>query len=579
MNAPSPNGNANSNSINSNNILERNIERTIDRNQQGKPLSPNYSNGNSNNNLLNQLPNNLQNNLHQPASPSNVQTSSSDQQQIFILCSLLATSLFFLLLLILFILFKQRKRHFKNKNKATILQLDKLGSDEHQQMLLLMQQQNSTQVSSSLNRTNAPTQILISGNNRGYLQQPPPLPLTNHQTELARNNNEKMHLIARLQNQTGTMIDHLLVRNSNNDNFQQQSSNNKRISPFSTINNNNFPVLQTTNTISNSNVSNSLTSASVNSNPSHNSDDDHQFNNNNIPSSNHHTPKYNRTNHLNSLIDTSKASPMFTNKLNLNLNGKFSTNKYLVNQTQCTRGPEPNYAYNLEEPDYAEPILQSLESSNGELEKFASANNNRECKQSINSQSNSSNRSPSDSDNYDNYDQFEYDQYYEQYENGNYSFKNGNEYKKNEQLQFKEYIETDNLLAGEEQNDGYDSVEQTAILHSNHTRPPLPKTLPPSSFTAILNQRSPSNFTNSTSKFPHHLNLNSTDAFNNLNNAIQSNSKRKNYFKGTNTQTSLLSNNAFRNSNRKMAFITKSNTNLTSNSSTTNSINKSIEVS
>lgn len=570
----------NANSINSNNVLDR------------YPL-PNLPY--SNNKLLNQLPNqppNLPNNL--PTSPSTV-PQSSDQQQIFVLCSLLATSLFFLLLLILFILFKQRRRHFKNKNKATILQLDKLGSDEQQQMLLLMQQNySSQQVSSSLTRSNPPAQILISGNNRGYLQQPAPMANQQaNQTDLGRS--DKMHLITRL-NPGGTMIDHLLVRNADN-NLQQSSA--KRTSPFGTINGN-LPVLPVANAVSNSNVSSSLTTASVNSNPSHNSsaDEDHPVNNpgnqfvnttanplgngTTLGTPGHQaTPKYGGRNH--SLLETpnsAKASPMFANKLNLTPS-RYSNKSYLVGGQQQLP-TRPDYAYKLEEPDYAEPMLQSLQSSTGDLEKFT-ANGKR----SINSQSNSSNRTPSDSDNYDNYDQFEtYEsQYYDQCgdqqypdngQNNNYSYKNGNEYQNEYQndypneSQFREYVETDNLL----EQDGYDSlvVEQNAARNG---RPPLPKTLPPSSY-SMLNQ---SRYNGPAGSKFHPQTLGSNDAFgakngppnghhnlNNLNSNLNTNCQR---FTGSNHQL-LSSSFLTRGSNRKMQFQTSS-PKLSSSTSTTNS--------
>ena len=510
-----------------------------------------------NNNGNNQSPNNS------PASPSNVPNSSD--QQIFVLCSLLATSLFFLLLLILFILFKQRKRHFKNK-KATILQLDKLGSEEQQQMLLLMQQQTQT---SSLNRTNPPAQILISANNRGYLQQPPPAnPPT--QPDLLRS--EKMHLITRL-NPAGTMIDHLLMRN--NESMQQQS-NSKRISPLNTINNgNNLPVLQQT-AISNSNVSGSLTTASVNSNPSHNSsaDEEHQMN----TATNH--AKYNRNHHF----DTSKSSPMLPNKFNNfnnggNLNGKYATNKFLLANQHHRQ--DSNYAFKIEEPDYAEPMLQSLQSSVGDLEKLST--NGKDGKRSINSQSNSSNKSPSDSDNYDNYDQFEhyeqqYDPYYEkceQYENANYAFNRNDNYKA-EQSTFKEYIETDNLLVNGETEDGYDS-----LLDQQNRVPPLPKTLPPSSYT--MQQRLPY----SPAKYNHHTLNYSTDAFNLMTHHTPTKRTTNHFASNTNHLTNGYM--AVRNSNRKMQFSTASkltttsstatNSTANSNGTTSNSINKFIEVS
>lgn len=540
-------------SSNGNNILDRN---------QANSQIPIF---NGNNQLANQ-----------PIIPSNVQNSD---QQIFVLCSLLATSLFFLILLILFILFKQRKRYFKNKNKATILQLDKLGSEEQQQMLLLMQQQTQT---SSLNRANPPAQILISSNNRGYLQQPPST--MNQQTE----HSEKMHLITRID-QTGSMIDHLLVRN--NDNLQQ--SNNKRISPLNTMNtmNGNLPVLQHQRAISNSNVSSSLTTASVNSNPSHNSsaDEEHQMN----ILTNHQTPKYNQRNHF----DTTKSNSMFSSKFNCNgnLTNKFSQNKYLIHNQHLRQ--DSNYAFKIEEPDYAEPtFLQSLQSSVGDLEKYGNSNTNtdlvtnnsniksqihsQECKQSINSQSNSSNRSPSDSDNYDNYEQFEpyeqqYDQYYDKCENTNYLLSNKTETYKMNNAQYKDFIETDHLLNNDDQPNDYDSIDQRTNL------PPLPKTLPPSSYKMQQHY----------SKRPNQTLNYSTDAYNTSQNSSinlmshHTPSKKPNHF--VSSSNHLTTNNGFyKNSNRKMQFQTVSklsSTNGTTNNSTpssnSNSLNKFIEVS
>lgn len=515
LNSPSNIGN-----LNTNNILDRN------RNTNQLPILPNYDNG-----LFNQLPSNLNNNLqnsqNQPASspPSNIQ-AFLDPQQIFILCLFFPIILFFFLSLVFFIYFKQRKRHFKNKNKATILQLDQLSNEEQQQMLLLMQQ---TQTQSSLNRTSQPAQILISGNNRGYLQQP-----IANQPDLVRS--DKMQLITRL-NQSGTMTDHLLIRN----NESQQS--NKKVSPLNTMNNNvsNLQMLKQSNTISNSNVSGSLTTTSVNSNPSHNSDEEHQLN----------TPKYNRNKQL---LFIDKPSPIFTNKINSNLNSSFQNTptKYLV--AHQTRQDSSNHAYEFEEPDYAEPMLGSVNKFEN-FEKF-----NKECKQSINSHS-GSNRSPSDiSDNYDQFENEHYEQQFydkcEQYENNSFSYKTTNG-----QAQFRDFAETDSLLIGDNQ-DAYNSCLE--LQQNGLRKPPLPKTQPP--IYTMQNQR----FSNFNS--PKHLTLNNFS-----NEAQLISSKKANLFTGSTNQAEDLSNGHPQMGLHKKSYASNT-SKVNSNSNSTSSNNKFIQV-